>query len=114
MKTKYWDYKTTARTLPSVVYLTNFQLPQSNRLQTVSGGEDLSTNLDEYVDQRPNQVSPPTHPIRTKVQSTHLTRPKMTQQTRRAPAVTHTTLGPTQKMTISSVIKVFKPNKLTT
>ena len=31
----------------TVVCLTNFRLPQSNRLQTVSGGDDLSTNLDE-------------------------------------------------------------------
>ena len=58
-------------------------------LQTASEWEDLSDNLDEYVDQRPNQVSPPTHPIRTIVQSTPVARPKMTKQTRQALVMIH-------------------------
>ena len=53
-----------------------FRSPQSNKLQTASGWEDLSTNLDEYVGQRPNQMHPSTHLILSIVQSTHLAHPK--------------------------------------
>ena len=62
------------------------------------------------------------NPIRTIVQSIPLARPKMTQQTRRAPAMTQTTSIQTPKMAILYVISVFKltkpdsakPNRLTT
>ena len=123
LKEKYWDHKTTARTLPSIVCLKNFRSSQSNKLRTVSDWEDLSTSLDEYVGQIPtNQVHPSTHPVRTVVQSIPLARPKMTQQTGQAPATTHTTSVQTLKMTILYVTSVFKltkpdsvkPNKLTT
>ena len=60
--------------------------------------------------------------ILSRVQSTPLARPKITQRTRRAPAKTHTTSVQTLKMTILYVTSVFKltkpdsvkPNKLTT
>ena len=112
-KKKYYDYKMTARTLPSVVCLTNFRPPQSNRLQTISERKNLSTNLEEYVGQRPNEVHPSPHPIRTIIQSLPLARPKMTQQTLRAPAMTQTTSVQTPKMTILYVISVFKLTKPT-
>ena len=43
----------TAKTLPSVAYSMSSQLPQPNRLLTVSEWDDLSTSLDQYVDQKP-------------------------------------------------------------
>ena len=90
-KKKYWDYKTTARILPSVVCLMNSRSSQFKKLQSVSGWEDSSTNLGKYVGRRPNQMLPSTHPVLKIIQSTPLARSKMTQQTRRAPATTHTT-----------------------
>ena len=59
--------------------------------------ENSSTNLDEYVGQRPNQVHPLTHLIWTIVQSTLLARPKMTQETRQALAMIQTTSVQTLK-----------------
>ena len=100
-----------------------FPIISIQKSSTVSEWQDLSTNLDEYMGQGPNQVHPSTHPIRTTVQSIPIARPKMTQQTRRAPATTHITSVLTLKMTILYVISVFKltkpdsvnkPNKLTT
>ena len=110
-----------ARILPSVVCLTNFRSFQSNRPRTVFEWENLSINLDEYVDQRPNRMLPSTHPILSIVQLTPLAHSKIKQQTRRAPTTTHTTSVQTLKMTILSVTSVFKltklesakPNKLT-
>ena len=68
----------TAKTLPSVAYLTNFQLFQFNKLLTVSEWDDLSTSLEEYVDQRLNHSSPLTQPILTIVQATPSVRLQMT------------------------------------
>ena len=101
----------TAWTLPSVVYLTNFRPPQSNKLQTVSEWESLSTNIDEYLGRKPNQVHPSPNPIRSIVQSIPLARPKMTQQTQRAPAMTQSTSVQTPKMTLLYVLSVFKLTK---
>ena len=81
----------TARPLPSVVCLTIFRSPQPNRIETFSGREDLSTNSDKNVGQRPNQMLLSTHLILRIVQSTPLVRSKMTQQTRQAPAMIQTT-----------------------
>ena len=111
-----------ARTLPSVVCLTNSRSFQSNRPRIVFEWENLPINLDEYVDQRPNQILPSTHPILSRVQLTPLAHSKMTQQTRQVPTTTRTTSVQTLKMTILSVTSVFKltrlesakPNKLTT
>ena len=97
---KYYDYKMTAKNLPSVAYLTNFLLPQSNKLLFVSEWDDLSTNLDEYVDQRPNQTYPLTHLILIIVQSTLLVSLQMTQQTQQVTAMTHTTSVRTPKLKI--------------
>ena len=74
----------TAKTLPSVTYLTNFQLIQFNNFLPVSEWDVLPTTLEEYVDQRLTQSYPSTHPILNIAQSTPLVSPKITQQTRRA------------------------------
>ena len=79
---KYYDYKITVKTLPSGAHLTNSLLTQSNRLQTVSEWDDSSTSLEEYVDQRPNQIHPSTRLILRIVPLTPLARPKITPQTR--------------------------------
>ena len=63
-------------------------IQQASDCFRVSEWEDLSTNLDKNVGQRPNQMHLLPHPIRTIVQSIPLARPKMTQQTPRAPAMT--------------------------
>ena len=69
MKWRNANFKTMANTLPSIASLMNFQSPHSNKLLTVSGWDDLSIISDEYVDQRPNIASPPTHTVRTIAQS---------------------------------------------
>ena len=53
--------------------------------------ENLSTNLEEYVGQRPNRMHLSTHPMLSVVESIPLARPKMTQKTQQALATTHTT-----------------------
>ena len=88
---KYYDYKLTAKTLPSVAYLTNSQLVHINKLLTVSGWDGLSTTLEQYVDQRLNQSFRSTHPKLTIVQSTPLVRLQMTQQMQPVNAITRTT-----------------------
>ena len=70
MKKKYCDYKTKVKTSPSIASLINFQLSPCSSLLTVSRWDDLSISSYEYVDQRPRPASPPTHRIRTIVQST--------------------------------------------
>ena len=113
--------KNTEITKPSVVYLTIFQLLQPNRLLTVSGWDDLLTNLDGSVGETHNQTHPSIHPILSIVQSTLLVRPKTTKPTRIATTIFHTTLIRTLKMTILYAISVYKlinpdsarPNKLT-
>ena len=97
-----------ANILPSVAYMTNIQLPQSNGLLTVSKWDDLSTSLDEYVDQRPNQTNPLTHPILNIVQATPLVRLQMTQQTQPVTAMTHVASIRTPKVTIWYAISVYK------
>ena len=67
---KYYDYKMMERTLPSVVYLTNFQLPQFYKHLTVSEWDDVLTNLDKYMDGKLNQIYQLTHPILIIVQLT--------------------------------------------
>ena len=109
-------------TSPSVVYLTNFQSLQSNRLQTVSEWEGLTTKLDKCVGQRPNQMHASINPLLSIVQSTLLDRPKITGLAKIAPTMTHTTSVHTLKMKTLSVISVSKltkpdsvqPNQLTT
>ena len=118
---KNYDYKMTAKTLPSVAYLTNSELIQFNKLLTVSEWDDLSTSLEECVDQRINQSYPLTPPILTIVQPTPLVRLEMRQQIQPVTAMPHARSVRTPKMTISFVISVFKlinpnsvkPNKLT-
>ena len=107
---KYYGYKTTEKTLPSIVYLINFQLSPFNRLLTVSDWEDPSTSLDEYVAQRPNQTCPLTHPTLIIVRSTPLARPSMTQQIRRATMMTHITSVQTLKITVLYAISVGLTN----
>ena len=74
-----------ARTSPSVVCLTNSRSSQSNRFRTVFDWENLSTNLDANVGQRPSQVHPSTYPTRTIDQSFPITRLKVTKKTSLSP-----------------------------
>ena len=59
--------------------LDEFTIIQFNKIRIVSEWENFSINLDEYADQRPNQMLQLTHLIQSIVQSTPLARLKMTQ-----------------------------------
>ena len=106
MKKKYYDNKTMAKTLLSIAYLMKLQLSPFNRLLTAAKWESFLITSDEYVDQRPNQMSPSTHSTLTIVQSTPLVWQNMTQQTQTAATTTHTTSLQTPKMTALYAISV--------